>query len=192
MAKPQVIDLNTQARVPFLRGILTRSLQDAGLPFAEAYRLASDVRQELSHAAAITTEQLREAVTQHLQQHHGTEVANRYLQPTIVPATLMVRSANGRTVPFSRGQHRRTLECCGLTRSEAAVLTASLYDHLVNEGAREITTSRLGKLTHRYLQHAFGSERSLRYLVWMDFLQSERPLLLLIGDSRFGQKHHRD
>lgn len=183
MAKPQVIDLTTQARTPFSRGILTRSLQDAGLPFVEAYRLASDVRQELSHATAITTEQLREAVTRRLQQRHGTEAATRYLQLTPTPATLMVRNTNGQTAPFSRGQHRRSLECCGLTRTETSVLTAGLYDHLVNKGTREITTSRLGKLTYRYLQRAFGSAWSFRYLVWMDFLHSERPLLLLIGGT---------
>jgi 2-phosphoglycerate kinase len=183
MAKPQVIDLNTQARVPFLRGILTRSLQDAGLPFDEAYRLASDVRQELSHASTVTTDQLREAVLQHLHRRYGPGIAERYLEPATAAATVMVRTASGQTTPFSRGQHRRTLECCGLKRSDAAALTTSLYDHLVTKGTREITTSRLGKLTYRYLQRAFGSESSLRYLVWMDFLHSERPLLLLIGGT---------
>lgn len=183
MAKPQVIDLNTQARIPFLRGILTRSLQDAGLPFDDAYRLASDVRQELSHASAITTEQLREAVIEHLQRQYGAAIAKKYLESSIASATIMVRSANGQTTPFSRGQHRRTLECCALKRSDAATLTASLYDHLVTKGTQEITTSRLGKLTYRYLQRAYGSEASLRYLVWMDFLHSERPLLLLIGGT---------
>jgi 2-phosphoglycerate kinase len=183
MAKPQVIDLNTQTRVPFLRGILTRSLQEAGLPFDEAYRLASEVRQEIDHASAITTEQLRETVVRRLQQQYGATVAKKYLEPAIAPATVMVRTAEGQTTPFSRGQHRRTLESCGLARRDAATLTLRLYDHLVNKGTREITTSRLGKLTYRYLQRAFGGELSLRYLVWMDFLHSERPLLLLIGGT---------
>lgn len=183
MAKPQVIDLNTQARVPFLRGILTRSLQEAGLPFDEAYRLASDVRHELGQANTITTAELREAVTRHLQRQYGAAVTHRYLEPVMASATVMVRAADGQTAPFSRGQHRRTLECCGLARTNAAALTASLYDHLVNKGTREITTSRLGKLTYRYLQRAFGKASSLRYLVWMDFLNSERPLLLLIGGT---------
>ena len=183
MAKPQVIDLNTQARVPFLRGILTRSLQDAGLPFDEAYRLASDIRQELSHASAITTEQLRGAVTQHLQQQYGAAIAGRYLEPAMASATVMVGTAEGQTAPFSRGQHRRTLECSGLPTGDAAALTASLYDHLVKKGTREITRARLEKLTYRYVQRAFGNEPSLRYLVWMDFLHSERPLLLLIGGT---------
>ncbi|MGF1612815.1 MAG: hypothetical protein ACFCVA_02600 [Gammaproteobacteria bacterium] len=183
MAKPQVIDSTTQARIPFLRGILTRSLQDVGLPFNEAYQLASAVRQELNHTNAVTTEQLRGTVIRHLRQQYGEALTDRYQTPATVSSTVMVRSAEGQTAPFSRGQHRRTLECCGLASHDAAGLTASLYEHLVSKGIREITTSRLGKLTHRYLNRTFGQALSLRYLIWMDFLHGERPLLLLIGGT---------
>ncbi len=47
MAKTLIIDADNKNRVPFLRGILTRSLSGAGLPFETAYALASDIRQEL-------------------------------------------------------------------------------------------------------------------------------------------------
>ena len=47
MAKLLVEDPGEHTQVPFLRGILTRSLQDSGLPFDEAYNLASEVRREL-------------------------------------------------------------------------------------------------------------------------------------------------
>ena len=43
MAKILVEDQEEQARVPFLRGILIRSLQDAGMPFEEAFRIATEV-----------------------------------------------------------------------------------------------------------------------------------------------------
>ncbi len=42
MARPVVIDETEGTRFPFLRGILTRSLQEAGVPFEQAYAIASE------------------------------------------------------------------------------------------------------------------------------------------------------
>ena len=47
MAKILVIDAEEKTQVPFLRGILTRSLQDAGVSFETAYSLASRIREDL-------------------------------------------------------------------------------------------------------------------------------------------------
>lgn len=46
MARLMVIDVEEQTRVPDLRGILTRSLQNAGLSFEASYDLASQLRNE--------------------------------------------------------------------------------------------------------------------------------------------------
>jgi 2-phosphoglycerate kinase len=43
-----VLDPQENTPVPFLRGILTRSLQDAGLNLEEAYQVATKVRKTLS------------------------------------------------------------------------------------------------------------------------------------------------
>ena len=50
MAKIWIIDPADKTRVPFLRGILTRSLTEAGLSFDEAYRTSSEIRQLLDDA----------------------------------------------------------------------------------------------------------------------------------------------
>ena len=62
MAKLLVEDPGEDTQVPFLRGILTRSLQDSGLPFEEAYNVASDIRRELDDETLITTDELRDRV----------------------------------------------------------------------------------------------------------------------------------
>ena len=46
-----VIDPAENTRVPFLRGILTRSLQDVGLPFKKATRVFSTTLDEGGFAA---------------------------------------------------------------------------------------------------------------------------------------------
>ena len=48
MAKLLVTDKDGTNPTPFLRGILTSSLQSLGLGFSEAYELATSVRQDLS------------------------------------------------------------------------------------------------------------------------------------------------
>jgi len=66
MAKILVEDPEEHTKVPFLRGILIRSLQDAGLSFKEAYRFASDIRSELGDAQLITNHALHRLVHKRL------------------------------------------------------------------------------------------------------------------------------
>ena len=64
----------TSIRVPFLRGILIRSLQqDAGLTFEDAYRLATAIRQELHDTPEITSKELQATVIAHLEREFDLE-----------------------------------------------------------------------------------------------------------------------
>ena len=47
MAKTLIIDHLSGSRIPFLRGIMTRSLQDSGMEFEQAYEVASLIREKL-------------------------------------------------------------------------------------------------------------------------------------------------
>ncbi len=184
MAKLLVIDSGERTRVPFLRGILTRSLQDAGLPFDEAYELASAVREELADTAEITTEKLRASVLEHLKDPKHAEVMHRYKTPIVAETIMMVRDEEGQRTPFSRARHRRSLECCGLSTEESTALTAKMYEHLMKKrGAPEVSSRHIGHLTYRSLQRELGDAVAHRYMVWVDFLHSGRPLLLLIGGA---------
>jgi 2-phosphoglycerate kinase len=66
MAKVLVEDREENARVPFLRGILIRSLQDSGLSFDAAYELATEIRNDLSDTSVVTTSDLRQRVIEQL------------------------------------------------------------------------------------------------------------------------------
>lgn len=92
----------------------------------------------------------------------------------------MVSDTQGRTRPFSRGRHRHYLESCGLSTEEAAAVTMRLYEHLLRKGITEIDSSYLARLTYRYLHRDLDAEAARRYAVWVDFMRSNRPLLLLI------------
>lgn len=93
---------------------------------------------------------------------------------------VMVRDTQGRSTPFSRGRHRHYLESCGLSTGQAAAVTMRLYEHLLHRGIMEIDSSYLARLTYRYLHRDLDVEVARRYAVWVDFMRSNRPLLLLI------------
>jgi 2-phosphoglycerate kinase len=183
MAKTLVFKQQENTRVPFLRGILTHSLQDAGLKFDEAYHLASRIRSSLAKSAEITSEELRTRVSAQLQAHYDPAIAERYNALSGSPATILVRDQNDQISPFSRGRHRRFLESSGLSATEAATITTRIYEQLLQDGRKEIKSSWLGYVTHQHLLHELGSRAARRYLVWSEFLESGRPLLLLIGGT---------
>ena len=67
MAKTLIVNRYENTRVPFLRGILIRSLQDAGLDFDDAFGLASSVRDDISELPEMTSDELRDLVQEKLE-----------------------------------------------------------------------------------------------------------------------------
>ncbi len=183
MAKLQIINAKDGTAVPFLRGILTRSLQLAGLSFDEAYAVASEIRDSLADDSSIRTDQLRKRVAAWLNRSYGDAAERRYLTLGGPAAPLIVRAPGGRSLPFSTETHRRALECCGLGEALAAQLTDKLYGHLLTRHRNEISSSYLGRLTYRFLHREVGEETARRFLVWHQFRDQGWPLLLLIGGA---------
>ncbi len=183
MAKTLVVEPDEiPTKIPFLRGILTRSLQDVGLSFDEAYALASVVRDELSDTAEITTDELRDTVLEHMADY-GPTVVQRYRQPPGAPGTVLVRDAAGHTTQFSREQHRRILETSGLSYEESTTVTTTISGHMLERNITEIRSRDLGLLTYRYLRLTRGADAAHRYLALVDYLRGRRPLIVLIGGA---------
>jgi 2-phosphoglycerate kinase len=184
MAKILVEDPEEQTKVPFLRGILIRSLQDAGLSFKDAYRFASDIRSELGDVPLITSHALHKMVLKRLQASRGDAIASRYVEHNL-PYTIMVEQRDGQLTPFSRLEYQHCLETIGLESGEASNFVALLHKHLTDRHTEKITSRRLGQLTYRYLRQsrALGPAVAQRWLVWRDFAHSGRPLIFLIGGT---------
>ena len=185
MAKTMVLGSTETTPVPFLRGILTRSLQDAGLSFNQAYELSSKLRDELIETPEITTNELRDRVIKILRKEYGEPFAERYQSTLRSHTTILVRYEDGETIPFSRGYHLRYLEAISLPHDEALMVTNKMYDHLMAKKIAEVNASHLGELTYRclYQDQDFGPAVARRYLLWTKFLRSGRPLLLLLGGT---------
>jgi len=153
------------------------------LPFEDAYALASTVRDELTETKEISASELHATVLRHLKGKYGSAIVQRYQVPAVGARTILVRDRTGKTTPFSREQHRRHLESSGLSYEDSSMVTTKIFDHLMKKGAEQISSRHLGQLTYTYLRRARGVDSAQRYLVLVDFLRGQRPLILLIGGA---------
>jgi 2-phosphoglycerate kinase len=177
--KTIVINRREGTRTPFLRGILIRSLLDAGLEFDQAYEVATRVREELADVAEVPTDQLRSMVTRRLKKL-DPEALEFYQQVTVAPARILVHNVNGSISAFSRGRHTRFLQSSGIRADRAEQTTNLIYDQLLTAGIMSLTTGQLGYLTFLCLQQEISKKAARRFLVWSEFQRSGRPLLVMI------------
>lgn len=182
MAKTLITDSTEGTSTPFLRGILTRSLTDAGLSFQKAYQLSSEIRQQISGRSNLSTQELRQLVLQELRRQRESEAIIAYESNAPVPL-IMVRNQAGELRPFSRNEHRHSLSSTGLPADKGAVITQSLYRRLVDAQQAEVESCDIGRLTYEELKRQFGEEAARHYLVWIHGKRTNRPLILLIGGA---------
>ncbi len=183
MAKLQVTNPDQDSGVPFLRGILTRSLVAAGLEFEEAYEIASNIRDGLSNKPIVTTRDLRAKVLRHLRGARLSATAQQYKALREHASPVLIEDETGQLSSFSRTKHQRSLEACGLDADSAAAVTRMVYSALLQRQKPAISTRRLGRFTYNTLRTEVGEAIARRYLVWVDFERSGRPLILLIGGT---------
>jgi len=186
MAKTLVEDVEDNTRVPFLRGILIRSLQDAGLSFKEAYQLSANIRDEINNLPSITTTELRRRVIEHLRRQKRNNVANRYAwHRSPLTFNIQVKQRDGSQRPFSRLEYQQGLETIGLESEEALEIVTTVYKHLNERYIDQIDSRHLGNLTYRYLRQSrkLGPAVAQRWLIWRDHVNSGRPLIFLIGGT---------
>lgn len=178
--KTIVVNESESTRVPFLRGILIRSLMDAGLQFEDASELATRVRDDFSASREVTTAAIRDRVFTLLDEEGHLEALEPYRLPLVAPAKIRVDSDSGVSSAFSRGKMERDLQASGLKAEKAEQITRMIYDQLLVSGVTSITANSLGYLTYLCLRQELSRKAARRYLVWLEFERSGRPLQLLI------------
>jgi len=181
--KTYIVNKQKSTRAPFLRGILIRTLLEAGMPFEGAYELATRVRDGFSDSEEITSKRLRQEVSRLLLEAGETEVQEQYLRPVAAPARILVTSRGGSEGSFSRSKHQRYLQSSGVRLDDAERITIMLFDQLLASGATRISTVQLSYLTWLCLRQELGEAAAQKYLIWMEFQHSGRPLVLLIGGA---------
>jgi len=184
MAKLLVENIEEQTQVPFLRGILIRSLQDAGLNFDEALTLAGNIRTQLSNVSVITTDALRDRVIARLEKSSNPDLVLRY-QRRKIANIFRVEADDGQFSAFSPTEYRHRLQTIGLKHDEALEIVETVSAQLMKHGTREVTSKYIAEFTYRLLRKSrnLGPAVAHRWLVWRDFLHSGKPLIFLISGA---------
>lgn len=183
MAKIVIVDSAQGTKTPFLRGILTSSLLEAGLPFEDAYKLASTIRQKIDDRTKITTREMRELVVRELIKLDEVDVLENYTGVTQTSLIIQIRDKKGDTAPFSPVRHRQSLESSGLTTDKASLVSQLLMNELNELQRPEYHVDEIGRTTYTLLKKELGHQAAERYLVWVDYTRSGRPLILLLGGA---------
>ncbi len=183
MAKTFIIDSLTGSRTPFLRGILTRSLQNSGIPFEKAYEIASIARDELVSLSEFQSLALREMVVDLLAREGLFDCIPRYSEKMSTAGQLTIIDDDGSSITFSSSENRRLLESCGLTAEEAVTVIGRLIDSVKKEDTLTLPLVQIEYRIYQILHNEFGPPYDSNYLVWLEFVRSGKPLLLLIGGA---------
>lgn len=178
-----VVDHREDSKVPFLRGILTRSLQQAGLSFEDAYEVASEIRDGLADRDEIDSLDLRETVAARLLAGGWKEVHARYTRPKDERSMIQVESRSGDVAPFSKGLLGQSMEICALPRDEAYAVAAEVEYRMIRDEIRRTSSAAVGRLTARVLKRRVGDQAARKYVRWVHFLHSGQPLVLLVGGT---------
>ena len=178
-----VNDSTDKSSVPFLRGILTQSLIDAGLSFDEAYKLADNVRSQLSDVDEISTDELRTMVAAELEARKDKSALESYETGPDRHRLIEVFDDEDQSTPFSKGFLGRSMEICAFPMEKRYRITSSIERHLLRDGALEISSDDLARLTYAHLVEQEGEAIARRYLQWVQFSRDGRPMMLLIGGT---------
>ena len=184
MSKVLVENSEDQNQTPFLRGILTRSLQKSGLTFDQAHDIANTIRDEIEDRPLVTTLELERLVIKHLKKADADHAVSHYENRNL-PYMLQVETDDGQYAAFSPSRYRTDLEAIGLTPEEALAIVDEVSAHLLRRNKPDVSSKYIAKITYRILRKSedLGKKVAYRWLVWRDFIHSGRPLVFLIGGT---------
>ncbi len=177
-----VVDPAEKSKVPFLRGILTRSLVKAGLPFDAAYDIADSIRDEIDDGE-VTTDEIKSLVRKRLKQVADKAILKRYDSDRSGDIQVRVVDRDGIPQPFSKGLLGSSLEICALPSERMFAVTLGIERQLIKSGVTRINSVELARLTYKTLLERESPDVARRYLTWREFERSSRPLVLLIGGT---------
>lgn len=168
--KLMVQNIEEQSTMPFLRGILTRSLQGAGLRFDDAYALSSQIRNHLQHKGEITSQALRTHVLECLTEQFPDHV-NNYQRHSGKPA-LVVLDRDEQPHPFSKNHLAMSLELCAIPPNQTYEIAARIERDLKKSGRFQWKSTEIAEIMEADLRSNVSGEAADRYATSLEFSRS--------------------
>ena len=165
-----------QGRRPFMRGIMIHSLMSRGASFDEAYAAASSIRDELAGRESVG----RAEITKLIERVFPEGLEER---PPPLPPMIQVVGEQGQSAPFSKGELSKSLLAAAIEPERAHEVAREIEATLMGRGTHEIERADLRELAAEVLTQQMSDRVAGRYLAWREFLDEDRPLVLLLAGA---------
>jgi 2-phosphoglycerate kinase len=171
----QVVEESGVAR-PYMRGIMVHSLMARGVTFDEAYTTAAAVSERIRGRGSVPRSELSKIVTEIVGPEH------EHQPPIPIPITLRV-SSGSRSTPFSKGTLAQSLLAASVEPDDAFDVAREIELELIRGRREEISHSELRQFAYDKLLARFGERAAGRYLVWREYEDPEKPVIILLGGT---------
>jgi 2-phosphoglycerate kinase len=160
-----------------MRGIMIHSLMARGVGFDEATETANSVRDRIREREVVT----KAEITTELRDLLGdAPFAEDHAMP--VPVGISIIDKGG-SQPFSKGVLSQSLLAAAIDPNDAFDVAREIERELLSKGIYEIERSDLRALTFGALSRTIGPQAGERYLIWRQYQDPDRPVILLLGGS---------
>lgn len=171
-------------RRPFSKGVLVRSLEDAGFSMREAQTIARSLENRLRRGGvrSIDAEELERRVAAEIEELFGPAAKNRYAGRQALAGEIFVEEGEGEPrVPFSKGVLAQSVMAVGLFPDVAYRLARDVERRLRDTGSTVVKRDYLRKAVLEELLEEAGEEVARRYHLLRSIRRAVRPVHLLIG-----------
>ncbi len=161
---------------PYMRGIMVHALMARGVSFDDAYSTAQTVGDRIQGRGSVERVELSKIVREIL----GDESENE--PPIPLPTTIKVVGNRGST-HFSKGTLSQSLLAASVGPDDAFEVARQIETGLILQGREEVTQAELRRLAFDALLNRFGERVAERYLVWREFEEPDKPVIILLGGT---------
>jgi 2-phosphoglycerate kinase len=161
---------------PYMRGIMVHSLMARGVSFEDAYANAHAVAERIRGRRSVQRSELSKIV------HELVGDDYEHQPPIPTPITLNVLRGQ-RSAPFSKGTLSQSLLAASVEPDDAFDVARQIELELIRRGRQEVTRAELRDLAYVKLLERFRRRTAERYLVWREFQEPEKPVIILLGGT---------
>ena len=160
-----------------MRGIVIHSLMARGISFDDAYAAAEAVRKRFSSRGVVHKSEIAKALREIIGEEPFQEDRTVPLPPDIWV------TGHGKGLPFSKGHLSQSLLAAALDPNDAFDVAREIERGLVLRGVREISRQDLRRMTFEALNRRKSTQAAERYLVWRQYQEPDRPVIILLGGA---------
>ena len=165
-------------RRPFMRGIMVHSLMARGISFEDAFRTANLVKDRTQERGIVQRAELAKLVVEIL----GSDALADHQPPIPIPGGIVVGGLEDAN-PFSKGLLAQSLLAASVDPSDAFDVAREIEFDLLRQGRRQISRQDLRRAAYDKMLRRFGPRAASRFLIWRQFQEPEKPVIILLGGS---------